>query len=70
MKIDKLSDVQFNHLLEVLIHYKKCNPDNDVYLNENSIKEAIQFFMKNGILEDFQKLNINNESDNESIGLK
>ena len=49
MKIDKLSDVQFNHILEVLIYFKKCNPKKDVYLNENSIKEALQFFMKNPI---------------------
>ena len=61
MKIDRLSAVQFNHLIEVLIHYKKCNPQNEVYLNENSIKEAVQFFMKNNILEDFKNLNIDNE---------
>lgn len=43
MKIDKLSDVQFNHILEVLIYFKKCNPKKDVYLNEISIKEALKF---------------------------
>ena len=56
MKIDKLTDVQFNHLLELLIHYKRCNPDKDVYLNENSINEALQFFMKSGIFQDINKL--------------
>lgn len=62
MKIDKLSDVQFNHILEVLIYFKKCNPKKDVYLNENSIKEALQYFMKNEMFED-----IKNISDLESI---
>ena len=56
MKIDKLSDVQFNHILEVLIHFKTCNPDKDVYLNENSIKEALQYFMKNEIFEDIKNI--------------
>ena len=56
MKIDKLSDVQFNHILEVLIYFKKCNPDKDVYLNENSIKEALQYFMKNGLFEDIKNM--------------
>ena len=62
MKIDKLSDVQFNHILEVLIYFKKCNHEKDVYLNENSIKEALQYFMKNEMFED-----IKNISDLESI---
>ena len=56
MKIDKLSDVQFNHILEVLIHFKTCNPDKDVYLNENSIKEALQYFMKNEIFEGIENI--------------
>jgi len=56
MKIDKLSDVQFNHILEVLIYFKKCNPDKDVYLNENSIKEALQYFMKNELFEDIKNM--------------
>jgi hypothetical protein len=52
MKIDRLTDVQFNHFLEVLIQYKKCNPEKDVYLSEKSIQEAIQFFIKTGLFED------------------
>lgn len=56
MKIDKLSDVQFNHILEVLIYFKKCNPNKDVYLNENSIKEALQYFMKNELFEDIKNM--------------
>jgi len=55
MKIDKLTDVQFNHFLEVLIHYKKCNPEKDVYLSEKSIQEAIQFFIQSGLFEDFNQ---------------
>ena len=55
MKIDQLTDVQFNHFLELLIQYKKCNPDKDVYLNGKSIQEAIQFFISTGLFEDIHK---------------
>lgn len=53
MKIDRLTDVQFNHFLEVLIQYKKCNPEKEVSLTEKSIQEAIQFFIRSGLFEDF-----------------
>ena len=53
MKIDRLTDVQFNHFLEVLIKYKKCNPEKDVSLTGKSIQEAIQFFIHSGLFEDF-----------------
>ena len=60
MKIDRLNDVQFNHILEVLIHYKRCNPDIDVYLNESSIKEALNYFVKNGLFESLTENIIDN----------
>ena len=48
------TDQQFNHIIEVLIQYKKCCPTEDVYLNEKSIKKAFDYFMKIGIFnEDF-----------------
>ena len=45
MKIDfsKLSDEQFEHIIDVLILYKTLNKGKDVYLNEKSIKEAFYF---------------------------
>lgn len=45
MKIDfsKLSDEQFNHIIDVLILYKQFHKNKDVYLNEKCIKEAFYF---------------------------
>ena len=51
MKDRYYTDQQFNHILEVLIQYKKCVPNKDVFLNETSIKEAVDYFMKTGIFE-------------------
>ena len=51
MKGHRYTDQQFNHILDVLIQYKKCVPEKDVYLNETSIKEAFAYFMKTGIFE-------------------
>jgi hypothetical protein len=51
MKDRHYTDQQFNHILDVLIQYKKCVPEKDVYLNETSIKEAFEYFMKTGIFE-------------------
>ena len=51
MKGRHYTDQQFNHILDVLIQYKKCVPEKDVYLNETSIKEAFEYFMKTGIFE-------------------
>lgn len=63
MKIEKLNDVQFNHILEVLIYYKKCNPEIDVYLNEASIKESINYFIKSGMFEELNNLNLSDMID-------
>lgn len=45
MKIDfsKLTDEQFEHIIDVLILYKTLNKGKNVYLNEKSIKEAFYF---------------------------
>jgi len=51
MKGHRYTDQQFNHILDVLIQYKKCVPDKDVYINETSIKEAFEYFIKTGIFE-------------------
>ena len=51
MKVQQYTDQQFSHILDVLIQYKKCVPEKDVYLNETSIKGAFAYFMKTGIFE-------------------
>ena len=51
MIVQQYTDQQFSHILDVLIQYKKCVPEKDVYLNETSIKEAFAYFMKTGIFE-------------------
>lgn len=45
MKVDfsKLTDEQFEHIIDVLILYKTLNKGKDVYLNEKCIKEAFYF---------------------------
>jgi hypothetical protein len=51
MKDRQYTDQQFSHILDVLIQYKRCCPEKDVYLNESSIQEAFTYFMKTGIFE-------------------
>ena len=43
INLENLSDEQFEHILNLLIVYKQSNRNVEVYLNEKSIKEAIQF---------------------------
>ena len=43
INLENLSDEQFEHILNILIIYKQCNRDKNVYLNEKSIKDAIYF---------------------------
>jgi len=44
--IDRLTQEQFEHIIEVLILYKQLSKDKMVTLSEKSIKEAF-FFMNN-----------------------
>ena len=46
------TDQQFNQLLEILIQYKKCCPDKEVSLSEKSLKQATEYFMKIGVLDE------------------
>ena len=52
---------QFNNILDILIRFKKSCPDREVSLSENSLKEALEYFMKTGLFE-----NIFNEGEDES----
>ena len=38
-----MSQEQFEHVIDLLILYKQINPKKEVYLSEESIKDAIQF---------------------------
>lgn len=48
------TDTQFNHILDVLILYKKCCPDIDVYLSEASIRSAVKHFQSTGMFDALQ----------------
>lgn len=39
---------KFEHIIDLLILYKQLNKDKTVYLNEKSIKEAINFMQNAG----------------------
>tara|TARA_B100001093_G_C26679469_1_gene949766 strand:+ start:723 stop:884 length:162 start_codon:yes stop_codon:yes gene_type:complete len=45
---ERLTDEQFEYVLNVLIEYKKMNRDKDVYLNEKSLNDAREYFKKCG----------------------
>ena len=40
----RLSQDQFNYMIEALCLYKKLNPDKDVSLSDKSAKEVMNFF--------------------------
>ena len=47
--LNKFSQDQFEHILNVLILYNQLTPKTtEVYLNEKSIKEALNFMNTNG----------------------
>ena len=68
MKVQQYTDLQFSHILDVLIQYKKCAPEKDVYLTETSIKEAFAYFMKTGIFERLVGAGSNVAEDAEDAG--
>tara|TARA_Y100000814_G_C12297502_1_gene390600 strand:- start:402 stop:575 length:174 start_codon:yes stop_codon:yes gene_type:complete len=46
--LESISQEQFEHIIELLILYKKVNPKIDVYLSEKSIKDAFNFINTSG----------------------
>jgi hypothetical protein len=44
--MERLTQEQFDRVINLLILYKQIQPQKDVYLNETSFKEATQFFSK------------------------
>ena len=56
--LERLSQAQFEHIIDVLILYKQLQPKRDVYLNERSIKEAF-YFMNNQGKDIAKKLGLN-----------
>ena len=48
INLENLNQKQFEHLLDLLILYKQINKNKEVYLNEKSIKESINFINTTG----------------------
>ena len=46
--LDKLTQEQFEHILNLLILYKQLNSNKEVSLSEKSIKEAFSFMSNEG----------------------
>lgn len=46
--LENINQEQFEHIINILIVYKQFNPKKDVYLSENSVKDAISFMQKSG----------------------
>lgn len=46
--LENINQEQFEHIIDILIVYKQFNPKKNVYLSENSVKEAINFMQKSG----------------------
>ena len=46
--LDKLSQDQFEHIIDLLILYKQVSPKKTVTLSEKSIKEAFHFMNTQG----------------------
>ena len=53
------TDQQFNQILNILVYYKKCCPEKEVYLTAKSLKKATEYFMSKGI---FDSDKFNNEN--------
>ena len=45
---EKLSQDQFNYMIEALCFYKKLNPDKEVTLSERCAKDVMNFFNREG----------------------
>ncbi len=46
-KQERMIQERFEHLINILILYKQEKKDEDVYLSEHCINQAIQWFQKN-----------------------
>ena len=44
---EELNQTRFEHIINLLIMYKKENREKDVYLSDKSLKEALQWFQGN-----------------------
>ena len=62
--LEKFTQEQFEHILDILILYKQTNPKKKVCLNEKSIKEAFLFMNTTGI-EFASKLGMINEEEDD-----
>ena len=46
--LEKLTQKQFEHILDILILYKKLNKNKNIYLSEKSIMGALDFMNNQG----------------------
>ena len=46
-KQERLIQLRFEKMIDLLIMYKQSNPTKDVYLSEKCINDAVKWFQKN-----------------------
>ena len=54
--LENLTQSQFEQVIEIIIYYKKCCPDECVYLTVQSFKKATDYFQKHKIFLDNNEL--------------
>ena len=54
--LENLTQSQFEQVIEIIIYYKKCCPDEGVYLTVQSFKKATDYFQKHKMFMDTNEL--------------
>lgn len=54
--LENLTQSQFEQVIEIIIYYKKCCPEEDVYLTVQSFKKATEYFQKHKMFLDTNEL--------------
>ena len=54
--LENLTQSQFEHVISLLIYYKKCCPEKNVYLTVESFKNATTYFQSQKIFLDDEEL--------------
>lgn len=73
IKDERNAQMQFEQFIELLIQYKKCHLDKDVYLNMESLDEAIKWYhsIANNIdpemIKQLKNKILNNDEDNDLV---
>uniref|UniRef100_A0A6C0IVP8 Uncharacterized protein n=1 Tax=viral metagenome TaxID=1070528 RepID=A0A6C0IVP8_9ZZZZ len=61
--LERLSQSQFEQILNMVIIYKQVHPNKDVYLNERCVKEAINYMQIAGKELQNRGVNLNQSMD-------